>query len=36
MRDAWAGSLPVVLLSNITTARLGSMLRAWHWIGDET
>ncbi len=36
MRYARACSLPVVLLSDITTARLGSMLRAWHWIGDET
>jgi len=36
MRDARSCILPVVLLSYITTARLGSMLLAWRWIGDET
>jgi hypothetical protein len=36
MRDARACGLPVVLLSDITTARIGSSLRAWHWIGEET
>jgi len=36
MPDARAYSLPVALLSYITTARLGSMLLAWRWIGDET
>ncbi len=36
MRDARACGLPVVLLSDITTARLGSILRAWRWKGSET
>ena len=35
MRDARASGLPVVLLSDITTARLGSSLRAWRWRGDD-
>jgi DNA polymerase III epsilon subunit-like protein len=35
MRDARAIGLPVVLLSDITTARVGSSLRAWRWRGDD-
>ena len=35
MRDVRACCLPVVLLSDITTARLGSTLRAWRRRGDE-
>ena len=33
MRDARATGLPVVLLSDIPTARIGSSVRAWRWHG---
>ena len=36
MRDARVSGLPVVLLGDITTARLGSTLRAWRWKGGES
>jgi len=35
MRDARLGRLPVVLLSDIRAARLGSSVRAWRWQGDD-
>jgi DNA polymerase-3 subunit epsilon len=35
MRDARASGLPVVLLSDISTARIGSSVRAWCWHGGN-
>lgn len=35
MRDARMSGLPVLLLSDIRAARLGSTVRAWRWRGDE-
>ena len=35
MRDARACALPVVLLGDITTAKLGGALRAWRWRSEE-